>query len=700
MAHANLERLLRPRHIAFVGGTSMVPAIDICRAAGFQGQIWPVNPSHDNLAGLPTFPTVRDLPEAPDATFLYVNRDIVIDVVGELARRGAGGAVCHAAGFSEMGDGGQEYHDALIEAAGDLAVVGPNSNGILNNLDDVMLWPINGHTPEHRDRGVAIITQSGGIAFNYIANKRSVHAAYVISTGNQAVLDSGDFIHVLADDPRVTAIGLFLEGINDVAGFSRAAAHALERNVPIVALKVGRTELGAVMARTHTEALAHGDDFYNALFERLGIARAHSLSSFDETIKMVATAGFPRGRRLAALTNSGALRTIVADLASDAGVGLPPPSATVAASLRGQVSHFAVISNPLDYNAAYVGAEGLTMENEPALERCFSTMISDDYDAVMMLAFCDWAVEEGEEPDDKTVRAWLRVCGRRGLPSVVASSLSEEFSEPYREFCLEHGVAPLQGIEDATAAVAAAMDAGEWRRLIDDGGGPASVVLPPPEAVAATGCVLDESASKALLGEYGLPLAPHRVAAPGDAVHAAQSLGFPVAVKAINSQATHKAKLGGVQLGLRHGDDVAQAVAAITANYGDHGLAVDQVLVEKMVGGAEDELLIGCVRDPRFGLALVLGAGGARVETVNRTRMLLLPATRTVLERFVGRVLADFNVGDAALETVFDAILAVTRFADDHRDTLIELDVNPLVVTADRAVAVDAVIHMADERNL
>jgi acetate---CoA ligase (ADP-forming) len=699
MAEANLKRLLQPRHIAFVGGTSMAPAIDICRAAGFNGPIWPVNPRHDTLAGLPTFATVGELPEAPDATFLYVSRENVIEVIGELAAMGAGGAVCHAAGFSEMGEAGQEFHDALVAAAGALALVGPNSNGILNNVDGVMLWPINGHVPEHYDSGVAIITQSGGIAFNYIANKRSVHAAYVISTGNQAVLDPGVFIRVLADDPRVTAIGLFLEGINDVAGFSEAAAHALERNVPIVVLKVGRTELGAAMARTHTGSLAHGDDFFQALFERLGIVRAHSLSSFDETIKMVATAGLPEGRKLAALTNSGALRTITADLASDADLELPPPSAGVAAALRDQVSHFAVISNPLDYNAAYAGAEGLTMENEPALHQCFSTMISDDYDVVMMLAFCDWPLPKDGEPDDKTILAWLRACGERGVPSIIASSLSEAFSEPYREFCLKHGVAPLQGIEDAMAAVAAAVRAGEWRRLIDEGGGPPSVVLPAPPMVPPTGTLLDEPTSKALLGEYGLPLAPHRVAAPSDVVHAAQGLGYPVAVKAINAEAIHKAKLGGVQLDLRDDDDVAKAVDDIVAGYGAHDLRVDQLLVEKMVGGADAELIIGCVRDPRFGLALVLGAGGTRVEAVNQTQMLLLPATATVLVHFVGRAMARLGVDEVAFDSILTAVAAVARFADDRRDTLIELDVNPLMVIADRAVAVDAVVHLADGRD-
>ncbi|MFP6744893.1 MAG: acetate--CoA ligase family protein, partial [Alphaproteobacteria bacterium] len=526
-----------------------------------------------------------------------------------------------------------------------------------------------------------------------------VHAAYVISTGNQAVLDPGDFIHVLADDPRVTAIGLFLEGINDVAGFSKAAAYALERNVPIVVLKVGRTELGAAMARTHTGSLAHGDDFYQALFERLGIARAHSLSSFDETIKMVSTAGLPKGRKLAAMTNSGALRTIVADLAFDADLELPPPSAKVATALRDQVSHFAVVSNPLDYNAAYAGAEGLTMENEPALHHCFSTMISDDYDAVMLLAFCDWPVPEGGEPDDKTLRAWLRACGERGLPSVVVSSLTEAFSEPYREFCLKHGVAPLQGIEDATAAVAAAVRAGEWRGFIDRGDGPPSVVLPAPHVVAQTGTLLDEPTSKALLGEYGLPLVPHRVAAPSEVVHAAQGLGYPVAVKAINAEATHKAKLGGVQLGLRHDNDVAQAVDDIMASYGAQDLSVDQLLVEKMVGGADAELIVGCVRDPRFGLALVLGAGGTRVEAVNQTKMLLLPATATVMAHFVNRTMKRLGVHEVAFDSILTAVSAVARFADDHRDTLIELDVNPLIVIADRAVALDTVIHLADGRD-
>ncbi|MEM7346284.1 MAG: CoA-binding protein, partial [Chloroflexota bacterium] len=237
----NLRRLLNPKQIAFVGGRSAEPSIEICRAAGFSGEIWPVHPRYKTLAGLPTYPSVRDLPAPPDATFLYVSRAVVAEVVRDLAEIGAGGAICHAAGFSELAAAGETYTEALLKAAGDLAVIGPNSNGLLNYLDQVTLWPINDHQPPSVERGVAIITQSGGVALNYVDGTRSVPVAYVISTGNQAIIDVGDLIQALVEDKRVQAIGLFLEGIGDVQGFSQAATLALERQIPIVALKAGRT---------------------------------------------------------------------------------------------------------------------------------------------------------------------------------------------------------------------------------------------------------------------------------------------------------------------------------------------------------------------------------------------------------------------------------------------------------------------------
>ena len=224
---ANLKRLLYPRHVAYVGGRSMEEGISMLRSANFPGAIWPVSPKYGSLAGLPAFTSVGALPEGPDAVFLYVPKAITADLLRQLAARGAGGAVCFAAGYAELGEEGRSQQDVLAEAAGDLAVLGPNSNGFLNYLHHTALWSVADHEPRAVERGVALLSSSGGVLFNYSVNQRSVGAAVMIGVGNQAVCDFSDFVDVLADDRRISAIGIFAEDLGDIPSFSAAAAKAL-----------------------------------------------------------------------------------------------------------------------------------------------------------------------------------------------------------------------------------------------------------------------------------------------------------------------------------------------------------------------------------------------------------------------------------------------------------------------------------------
>jgi acyl-CoA synthetase (NDP forming) len=297
----NLKRLLAPRHLAFIGGRNLAEPIRQAKAFGFSGPIWAISPKLDSIEGIACFKSVRALPEPPDAVFLAVPREASIEVVGELAHAGAGGVIAYAAGYAELGPEGAELQRRLVEAAGDLALVGPNCYGILNAVEGVALWP-SGHGLARVDRGAAIVAQSGNLSLNVTMNLRSVPFAHVISMGNQACLGLADYMAVLAEDPRVTAIALYIEGITDVAAFSDAAIGALERGVPIVALKAGASELGSRLAVTHTSSLAGDDALYDALFDRLAIARARSVPELLETVKLLSVARPPAGRRLAAFT--------------------------------------------------------------------------------------------------------------------------------------------------------------------------------------------------------------------------------------------------------------------------------------------------------------------------------------------------------------------------------------------------------------
>ncbi|MCB1743948.1 MAG: acetate--CoA ligase family protein, partial [Gammaproteobacteria bacterium] len=615
----------------------------------------------------------------------------------DLADRGAGGAVCHAAGFGEIGGDGLVLQDALRAAAGDMALVGPNSNGLLNCADGLVLWPVRDHQPFRCHEGAAIISQSGGVAIRYVNSKRSVHVTHVISTGNQLLLDAADYIDVLCDDPRVRVIGLFAEGISDGPRFAAAVAKAHERRVPIVALKAGRTEMGARMALTHTASLASGDAFYQALFDRLGIIRVRSLAAFDETIKMVLHAGLLAGPRVAVLTASGAMRTMAADLLTEAGLDLPQPSVDATGVLREQMLDFAHVSNPLDYNPAYAGSEGLTLENEAALHACYAAMLSDPYDVAMMIHDLQGEDPDGELARVSVLRAWLRATSERGVPSAMVSIVPESFDERFREICIAGKAAPLQGLEDAVSAIAAAVRAGARHRQIEAAGGPESLLLPSVDDMAQAGEPLDEHDSRALLAGFGLPVNESRVGNAEEIPELADAVGYPVALKVADASIAHKARVGGVRLRLRGRREVEVALTDITANLMRQNLPSRRFLVERMVDDPIAELLLGITRDPRFGQALVIGEGGGRVETLRNTEMLLLPANHEVIRDAVGRLLKRMAVPEAALTSVADAASAVARFAEAHRQYLLELDVNPLLVTGDgrRALAVDAVIRLA-----
>ncbi len=350
----NLRRLLSPRSIVFIGGSNLAEPIENTRSVGFEGDIWVVNPNYPELAGVQCFTSVADLPEAPDAAFVAVRADLTVSVVAELAKKGCGGAVCYAAGFAEIGGEGASLQKQLVDVAGDMAVVGPNCYGLLNFNSGVALWPDRLSGGRH-ETGVAIISQSGNLALNLTMQDRSVPITHLISVGNQAVLGAGDYIEPLLEDDRVKAIGFYIEGLKDIAGFSHAALKALQKGVPLVVLKAGTSEIGTQLTLSHTSSLAGSDDMYQAMFDRLGIMRVHSQAELLETLKLAAVCQVPPSNRVGILTCSGADSALMADGLDKAGLTLPPLTGEQIDTLSGILPGFVTLCNPLDYNTSIWG---------------------------------------------------------------------------------------------------------------------------------------------------------------------------------------------------------------------------------------------------------------------------------------------------------------------------------------------------------
>ncbi|MDH4042472.1 MAG: CoA-binding protein, partial [Gammaproteobacteria bacterium] len=350
-----LARLFSPRSIAFVGGAIAEMAIQRCLELGFDGDIWPVHPARERVAGFPCYASVDDLPHPPDAVYIGVNREQTITVVKSLAAAGAGGCVCYAAGFSEMGEEGGVFQQRLIQAAADMPLIGPNTFGFVNYLEKCALWPylfganrfakgsfeaaadaadeLPGKPPQ---KGVAIISQSGNIAMNLSMNLRSVNLTHVIGTGNQAVVGAADLIDALLLDDRVSAIGMYVEGFDDIDAFSRAALRAVQKGIPIVVLKMGKTEASARQAGSHTSSLTGSDVLQDALFARLGVIRVDSLNRLLETLKVLDLAGPLRGRNILSLSCSGGEAAMIADIVPGFGLEMQPFSERQTQILRSQ----------------------------------------------------------------------------------------------------------------------------------------------------------------------------------------------------------------------------------------------------------------------------------------------------------------------------------------------------------------------------
>ena len=328
-ASADLKRLLRPNSIAVIGGLAATRVVEQCDRMAFNGELWPVHPRAKAVAGRPAFRAIQDLPQAPDAAFVGVNRHAAIEAVAALSKRGAGGAICYASGFQEARDGAALQQE-LLQAAGTMPLVGPNCYGLLNLADGVPLWPDQhgGQRLPADGRGVAIITQSSNIAISLTMQQRGLPIAYVATAGNQAQLGVSALATALLDDERVSALGLHVEGFDSIVGFEALARLARERRVPVVVMKAGRSARGQAATLSHTASIAGSDAGADAFLKRLGFARATGIPEFLEALKVLHVHGPINGPRIGVLCCSGGEASMVADAVEeiDSAIQRPPRS--------------------------------------------------------------------------------------------------------------------------------------------------------------------------------------------------------------------------------------------------------------------------------------------------------------------------------------------------------------------------------------
>ncbi|MEM7277936.1 MAG: acetate--CoA ligase family protein, partial [Pseudomonadota bacterium] len=673
-----LGQILNPQSIAVIGGESAAIVVEQCRAIGYSGNIYTVNPRRTDIAGINCVSSVSELETVPDVSFVAAPPEATLNVLRQLNKLGAPGAVCFAAGFAESGRDGQQRQQQLRDAAGDMAVMGPNCHGFLNYLDNVALWP-DTHGGHPCDRGVAIVSQSGNIALNLTLQHRSLDIGYVLSVGNCGVLDIHTYIDALLADSRVSVIGLLLETIDDVAAFSEAALRALRQGVPIVAFKNGRSIRGAEITLSHTGSLAGPEKLYAALFKRLGIASCNTLSQFLETMKFLSIVGPLPWATIGSLSCSGGDAAIVAD--NSARLGLETPSPDIASNVKLQQilgSHVA-INNPLDYHTYIWG-------NYDQLEQCFTEFMSNGYACTLLVL--DYPPADGVDDGWQIAeQALVAASEKTGQRAVVAASLPETMRHDVRERLKRAGIAPMQGVEDCLFAIRAGVEIGKAQEKSDR-------LLPVARRSLADGEVrtLTEAASKRMLADAGISIPAGQTGDAQAVIGISEQLRYPLVLKAVSAELAHKSDCGAVVLNLQTEADLSSALIKMESRY-------QQFLVEEMLEQVVAELIVGVVRDPVFGLTLLLGSGGTMVELLDDTVSLLLPVRREEIDAALATLkinkLLDGYRGSAGANrgAALDAIEKVIGFANLHANTLVELDINPLVLTKDNAIAVDALIR-------
>ena len=688
---ASLRPFFHPNAVAIVGasrnpaniGTRLLQAaID----AGFQGTLYPVTPKTAAIGSLRAYPSVRDLPDAPDLTVIVVPRDAVLEVVDDCAARGVRAVVVITAGFAEIGAEGRELQRQLVDKVRGhgMRMIGPNCLGLLNTDPAVRLNA--SFAPDFPPPGrIAFSSQSGalGLAIISLARQRGLGLSKFVSVGNKADVSGNDLLQYWEQDGQTDVILLYLESFGNPRRFARIA-NRVSRHKPIVAVKAGRTGAGKRAASSHTAALAASDVAVDALFHQTGVIRAESIDEMFDLAAALSAQPLPNGRRVAILTNAGGLGILCADTCEANDLLVQELSEATKFYLKEFLPAAASVMNPIDMIAS---------------------ASADNFAKATEILLCDHQVDALIVLTIDVGLADISTIGR-GIAAGVSIARAKSGAGKPVLTCIMDGdklsaASALNGErlpnydfpENAARVLGKLANYAEWRRL------PLGVIpdfddIQPPAAralcqsiVKERGTVwLDAKEVRKVLQDFALPMPPGEICRSADAAaRAAQQIGFPVALKLTSRQIVHKTEFGGVQLNLQDETAVRAAFAAIHGRLADANRleAFDGVLVQPMIGGGV-ELMVGITQDPSFGPLIAFGLGGIHVEILQDVCFRVTPITDRDANEMV-RAIRGYRLLEgyrghppADITAIEDLLLRVARLVEEIPE-IAELDLNPVI---------------------
>jgi acyl-CoA synthetase (NDP forming) len=655
---------------------------------GYEGAVYPVNPGYDEIGGHRCYPSIGEVPEAVELAILGVANHRVEQALRDAAQAGAKSATTFSSLYEEDPEPGAAPLPSrlatIAEDAG-MAFCGGNGMGFLNL--EAKLRATGFPTPDEMRSGPVAFVSHSGSAFAAVAfNDRGIGFNLLVSSGQEIVTGVADYIAYALELESTRVIGLFLETIRRPDDFAAVLERAMERAIPVVALKVGRAAGSAAMVAAHSGALAGEDGAYEALFDAYGVHRVRSLDEMADTLELFSAPRRVRsGTGIASLHDSGGERVLLVDLAEDEGVPFAAISGRTRAAIQDALDPGLIAENPLD-------AWGTGIDHERIFIDCFRALHDDP--EVAAIVFSVDLTRQGEPYDEGYLQVARAVWDQTDKPFCVQSNLASAVDLTEAHYLRDAGIPVLEGSESALRALRHLLDERAVRERTD--------VAPPPAPEAAvrrrwrervsSGEALDELDGLAMLADYGVPtIAAERVDTRAGAVEAAGRIGYPVALKTAVPGIAHKSDVGGVLLRLPDADAVGTAYDDLASRLGP------QVTVAAMApSGAE--LALGVVVDPQFGPLVLVAAGGVLVELLKDRRLGLPPldeaAARRMLDGLRSRALLDGFRGEPAadVDAVARAIAALSVLASDLGDALAALDVNPLIAGPEGCVAVDALV--------
>ena len=673
-SQSRLRRLFSPKSVAVVGGGVWCSSvIEQLFKIGYSGKIFPVHPLKKEILGLKSFKDLDDIPHRIDSTFIGVNRTTTIEIVRKLNSINAGGAVCFASGFLEAEKdkkGSGELQKYLIDAAADMPILGPNCYGFINYLDRSALWP-DQHGGKVVERGVAILTQSSNLAINLTMQTRGLPISYIMSVGNQASLGFSEIGKYLLSDPRVTALGLHVEGIGDLRAFEELAAEARKLDKPIVVLKVGKSVQARRAAQSHTASLAGNAQGAKSLFKRLGISQVDRLDVLIDTLKILNLYGPLPSNNIRSLSCSGGEASLIADLAQEYGVKFPILGEENISELRSVLGEMVALSNPLDYHTYIWG-------NVDAMSCTFLAMMRGHGGLTIIIV--DFPRNDNCDPSawDCVILAAKKAQKAENKPLALVSTLPENIPENISDDLLQSNIITLHGMDVALAAINASSSVKLHLS-------PLPLFLSNPNGKSI---LIDEYAAKVNLQKYGLKIPNTKKCLSTDAHLVSNQVGYPVVLKALGS--AHKSDLGEVFLNLKTQKAVKNAITKISQ---------ENVIIEKMVDDIVLELLVGIVHDPAHGMLLTLAAGGVLTELLSDTSSIMLPSSEDeILECFnklkISKIITGYRGAIGAdVNQLIEAIMKIQNLVLDNKDKIFEIEINPLIVTSSEVIVADALIR-------